>query len=157
MRIGYVTTDEVNRMLAKKMADRLEASAATVQDGDMNSMAGCDVLLFDLDVVPQDERPAVLDKILRSAGERPTAVHGYCITDEQAKMLHEHGVPSGQRLRLDLVRTLERGWISHLRSRAGQRRRLDPGRIRPEPTGRHRLSVRSEDSPEELTWVNLVK
>jgi hypothetical protein len=155
MRIGYVTTDEVNRVLATRMAARLGASVSTVEAGDVHAMAGCDVMLFDLDVVPRDERPAVLDEVLASARKRPTAVHGYCITDEQANRLHQHRVPVGRRLLLDLIRTLERGWVSQVRSRAGQRRRFDRWRALCEPAVRRRQSVPGEDSFEELTWVNL--
>jgi hypothetical protein len=131
MRIAYVTTDEVNLVLAVKMAGRWGATVSLVRPGDVAATARCDAVLHDLDVVPRPQRTALLEELRRGTPDRPTAVHGYGIADEQAEALRRHGVPVAQRLHRGLLRSL---------CQAAQ------------PS---RATVPTDDDRTDLTWINL--
>jgi hypothetical protein len=132
MRIAYVTTDEVNLALAVKMARRLGAAVSLVRPEDP-APARFDAVLYDLDRVPGDRRPAVLDEQGRAAPNHPTAVHGYIIADDQAKVLRRHGVAVARRLHLRLLHGL---------CQAAQL---------------SRATVPLDDDPIDLTWINLAE
>jgi hypothetical protein len=89
-------------------------------------------VLYDLDDVQKHRRADVVAQILLCPATCPRAVHGYDITDEQAKALRRHGVAVGQRLYPGLIRNL---------CKAAQ------------PS---RATVPPDDDLTDLTWVNLV-
>jgi hypothetical protein len=133
MRIAYMTTDEVNLLVAVEIARRLGVSVSMVGIGRPVSTARFDAVLHDLDVVPRDQRSAFLERIGLGLPDRPTAVHGYGFTDEQVDALREQGIAVAQRLRTGLIRGLVR---------AAQR---------------SRATVPPDDSVTDLTWINLVE
>ena len=133
MRIAYMTTDEVNLIVAVKIARRLGASVSMLGTGGSVSTARFDAVLHDLDAVPRDQRSAFLERIGLGPPARPTAVHGYGITEEQAEALRRHGIAVGQRLHTGLIRGLV------------------------EAARRSRATVPPDDDPTELTWVNLAE
>jgi hypothetical protein len=130
MRIAYLTIDEVNLARAVKLADRWGGTISLVRPGDQTATTGFDAVLHDLDVVPRQQRNALLEDFYDNPPARPTAVHGYGLTDEQAETLHRHGVVVAQRLHAGLVRSLCRA-------------------IR-----RSRVIVHAVDTP---TWINLAE
>ncbi len=133
MRIAYMTTDEVNQSLAAEMAADCGADICPrlppgrVPDGQIHAV------LYDLDRLQKHRRDEIIALILSSRSTRPRAVHGYDVTDEQAKALRQHGVAVSQRLRAGLIRSL---------CKAAQ------------PS---RANVPADDARTELTWVNVVK
>ena len=131
MRIAYATTDEVNLVLAVKMASRWGATVSLVRPGDLAATARCDAVLHDLDVVPRDQRTAFLEELRHGTQDRPTAVHGYGIADEQAEALRHHGLTVAQRLHRGLLRSL---------CQAAQ------------PS---RAAIPPDDDLTGLTWINL--
>ncbi len=132
MRIAYMTTDEVNLVLAVKTASRWGVTVSLVRPGDQASTARFDIVLYDLASIPGDQRSALLEELCLGPLDRPTAVHGYCITDEQAKVLRLHGVVVAHRLDSALIRSL---------CRSARRRRT---------------TVPTNDET-DLTWINLDK
>jgi hypothetical protein len=132
MRIAYVNTDEVDQALAAQMAAECGAVVCTLLPQDPPSDGLFDVVLYNLDDVPRDERSALLERLRRGQPDRPTAVHGYDLTDEQARALSRNGVAAARRLHTGLIRSL-----------------LTAAR-------RGRETVPPDDAGTELTWVNLV-
>ena len=132
MRIAYMSTDEVNQNLAAGMAAKCGAYVCArlplvpLPDGQF------DAVLYDLDDLQKHKRGEFVALILSSPSTRPRAVHGYAITDEEAKVLRHHGVAVGQRLRSGLIRSL---------CTAAQPRSA---------------IIPRDQERTELTWVNLV-
>jgi hypothetical protein len=92
-----------------------------------------DAVLYYLDNVPRADQPAFLEGHCLGIPECPTAVHGYCITDEQAEALGRHGVAVAERLHPALLHSLCKA--AH----------------------RSRATLPPQDSPTDLTWVDLAK
>jgi hypothetical protein len=94
MRIAYMSTDEVNQALAAQRAAECGAvicarlPVVPPPDGQFHAV------LYDLDDVQIHRRGEVVAQILSNPSTRPTAVHGYDITDEQAKTLRRHDTAS---------------------------------------------------------------
>jgi hypothetical protein len=133
MCIAYMTTDEVNLIVALKLARRLGASVSMVGTGGPVSTDRFDAVLHDLDAVPRDQRSAFLERLGLGATARPTAVHGYGLSEEQAEALRRHGIAVAQRLDTGLIRELLKG------------ARRSPATVPP------------DDATTELTWVNLAE
>src|SRR5262249_19593742 len=131
MRIAYVTTDEVNLALAARMARPLDAAVIRLNPEDVGPHGRFDAVVYDLDHVPPDERPALLDEILSGPPTCPRAVHGYVLSDEEAAALRLRGVAVTQRLQLDLFRTVRRAVLQNL------------------------ATVTPDDALTDLTWINL--
>jgi hypothetical protein len=132
MRIAYMTTDEVNQALVAQLVAECGAVVCTLTPTESSPTGRFDAVLYDLDSVPRDERPSLLERLGRGQPDRPTAVHGYGITIEQARDLNRAGVSVARRLRPRLFRSL----LSAVR--------------------RDRETVPPVDAGTELTWVNLV-
>jgi hypothetical protein len=133
MRIAYLTTDEINLILAKKLARRLGASISMVGTGSPVSTDRFDAVLHDLDAVPRDQQSTFIEWVGLGRADRPTAVHGYGITDEQAEALRRKGIAVAQRLDTRLIRGLV------------------------EAARRSRETVPPDDGSIELTWVNVAE
>jgi hypothetical protein len=131
MRIAHITTDEVNQALAVQVARPLGAAMTPLGPGEMSTHFLFDAVLFDLDRVPPDRRAALLDEIHSETTDRPMAVYGYCLSEEQARKLRFHGVAVAQRLHAALIRTLANAARQNL------------GAVPP------------DDAMTELTWINL--
>jgi hypothetical protein len=106
MRIAYLTNDEVNQNLAAVMSAECGADICARLPQDPMPDGQFDAALYDLDDVQKHRRDEFVALILSSPSLCPRAVHGYDITDEQAKALRRHGVIVGQRLRSGLIRSL---------------------------------------------------
>jgi hypothetical protein len=132
MRIAYITSDEVNRASAAQMAGKCGAFICALAPKESPSDDQFHAVLYDLDVLPRQQRAELVAQIVSSPCTRPRAVHGYDITDEQTTILRRHGVAVSQRLRAGLMRCL---------CKAAQ------------PSC---ATVATEEDRTELTWVNLV-
>jgi hypothetical protein len=106
MRIAYINTDEVNEALAARMAAECGAVVCEVFPKDPPPDGQFDAVLYNLDDVPRDQRSALIEGLCLGAPEHPTAVHGYDITDEQARTLRRNGVAVARRLHVVLLRSL---------------------------------------------------
>jgi hypothetical protein len=132
MRIAYMTNDEVNRASAAQMAGECGAFICALGPKDSPPNDEFLAVLYDLDDIERLQRAELVAQIVSSPSTRPRAVHGYDITDEQARILRRHGVAVSHRLRASLIRGL---------CKAAQ------------PS---RATVSTEEDRTELTWVNLV-
>jgi len=133
MRIAYVNTDEVNQDLAERTALEYCAAVCILVPEGPPPDGLFDAVLYNLDEVPRDQRSALLERLRQATPHRPTAVHGYDITDEQARTLRRHGVAVAQRLHPALLRSLCKAAL------------------------RGHATVPSDGALTDLTWVNLAK
>jgi hypothetical protein len=133
MRIAYLNKDEVNREIVARIAARFGAVICNLGNGDARSDIGAEAVLYNLDDMPRDLRPAVLQGLTRSTQDLAVGVHGYDLRDDEIAALRGNGVAASQRLDSDLVRNL---WKAILRRRS---------------------VVLPSDTTTDLTWVNLVK
>ena len=106
MRIAYVATDEVNQTFAARMAAECGAIICHLRPEEELPDGLFDAVLYNLDDVPGAERTAFLEGHCLGIPDCPTAVHGYCLTDEQAEALGRHGVAVAERLRPALLHSL---------------------------------------------------
>jgi hypothetical protein len=132
MRIAYITTDEVNQALVARLVAECGAVICTLLPTDQSPAGLFDAVLYDMDSMTKDQRSALLERLCSGPADRPTAVHGYGITAEQATVLNRAGVAVARRLHPRLLRRL----LSAVR--------------------RGRETVPADDAGTELTWVNLV-
>jgi hypothetical protein len=114
VRIAYVTPNEVNRLLVTRFADSLGCSVTPYHPEAVGCLGPFDAVLYDLDGVPAEDRPALLDRVLSGPPCCPTAVHGYSLPEEQALALRLRGVAVAQRLHPGLIRTLYRAALREL-------------------------------------------
>jgi hypothetical protein len=61
MRIAYVATDEVNQALAARMAAQCGAMICHLRPGEVHADGLFDAVLYNLDGVPREQRPAFLE------------------------------------------------------------------------------------------------
>jgi hypothetical protein len=133
MRIAYVAADEVNQTLAARMAAECGAIIRRLSPEEVFPDGLFDAVLYNLDDVPRAEQPAFLEGHCLGIPDCPTAVHGYCITDEQAEALGRHGVAVAERLHPALLQRLCNA--AH----------------------RSRATLPPLDTATDLTWVDLAK
>jgi hypothetical protein len=131
MRIAYASTDEVNQNLAVRIAAECGVEVCKRLPEDPPPDGLCDAVLYNLDDVPRAERSALLEGFRRGKPDHPTAVHGYDITDEQARTLSRNGVAAARRLHPALLRSLFTA------------------------ARQNRVTVPQDDTKTDLTWVNL--
>jgi hypothetical protein len=132
MRIAYVTTDEMNYVLASRMARPFDADVLCFHPDQPLWADQVDAVIYDLDRVAATDRSSLLAELLSGRLECPVAVHGYVLAEEDALALSLGGVAVAQRLHLDLIETLC------------------------ESAARGYTTVPPDDAQTDLTWVNLV-
>jgi hypothetical protein len=131
MRIAYVSTDEVTQDLAARIAAKFGVRVCKRLPKDPLPDDLCDAVLYNLDDVPTAERSALIKGFRSGKPDQPTAVHGYDITDQEARTLNRNGVAAARRLHSDLLCIL----ITKAR--------------------RNRETVPPDGDTTDLTWVNL--
>jgi hypothetical protein len=132
MRIAYFSNDELDQALAAGMARECGAVICPRNPEDPPPDGPIDAVLYNLDDLPRDRRSVLLEELRRAKPGRPTAVHGYDLTEEQARALDRHGVAASRRLHPGLILSLVAA------------ARCD------------RETVPEDDAGTELTWINLV-
>jgi hypothetical protein len=131
MRIAHVTTDEVNHAVAVQAARPLGATMTQLNPQEMSRAIPLDAVLYDLNSAPPDRQLALVDELRAERTNRPTAVYGYCLSEEQAQELRYRGVAVAQRLHAALIRTLANAVRQNL------------------------AAVPPDDATTELTWINV--
>jgi hypothetical protein len=98
MRLAYLTLDEVNLELARRLAARacLRLDELTFRDGDRTGPR--DGVLYDLDTLPEDYRGRLLAALAAGGRDGPVGVHGYALAPRQARALRRRGVVVARRL-----------------------------------------------------------
>jgi hypothetical protein len=123
MIIAYVNADEVNQELAARTAIQHGAVISRVVPEGPLPDGEFDAVLCNLDDVPRGQRFALLEELLVGALHRPTAVHGYDMTEDQIQTLNQRGVAVARRphyrLLCDLIAAVQERCASAQRDEAG--------------------------------------
>jgi hypothetical protein len=110
MRIAYLTTDEVNKDLALRLAAQWELTLCPLEPRDPPPDGEFDAVLYDWDHWPADRRAEMLTHTAAGPHRPPVALHGYRLGRAQARALRRGGVLLFDRLEarafLDLQRAV---------------------------------------------------
>jgi hypothetical protein len=79
MRIAYLSTDEVNKDLALRLAAQWEVTVCPLEPRDPAPDGDFDAVLYDWDHWPTDRRPKVLTHTAAGPIRQPVALHGYSL------------------------------------------------------------------------------
>jgi hypothetical protein len=105
MLIAYLSTDEVNRHLAARMAAECGATLHPLSPKDPPPDGRFDAVLYDPDSMPPACREEIVASALADPATRPLAVHSYNL-DMQADALRDKGVVVTRRLGPGVLRAL---------------------------------------------------
>lgn len=108
MNIAYLTTDEVNRDLAVRLAEASGMSLEPLTPRDVPTEVPVDAVLYDVDFLPPVHRQEVLAALAAGASPRPAAVHSYSLNKGLARALRRQHVAVSKRLDSRLFRKLRR-------------------------------------------------
>jgi hypothetical protein len=106
MRFAYLSLDVVNQELASRLAARAGVRLNTLTFRDPVPNGPHDVVLYDLDFLPDNYRERLLDNLTSGAQSGRIAVHGYGLSLRIARALRRHGVFVARRLRGNLFQRL---------------------------------------------------
>jgi hypothetical protein len=101
MLVAYLTHDEVNQVLARKLARKCGVKLDVYSIREAASACRCDAMICDLDFLPPGSRDLLVAELQR-AQNGPVAVHGYNLPARQRRMLRRRGVIVARRLRPDV-------------------------------------------------------
>jgi hypothetical protein len=108
MKIAYVTTDEVNRYMAKRLARAYGLKLSWVPRRDAAADGQFDAIIYDLDYLPAEEQVRALAALVTRPLSQPAAVHSYHLEKPQKEALRANGVAVYRRLVRKLFRVLLR-------------------------------------------------
>jgi hypothetical protein len=91
MRIAYLTTDEVNKDLALRLAAQWDVTVCPLEPRDPPPDGQFDAVLYDWDHWPADRRPRTLTPASARPMRQPVALHSYGLEQEQARALRRGG------------------------------------------------------------------
>jgi hypothetical protein len=114
MILAYLSHDEVNLDLARRLADAAGVLLRPVSVRDAAPANWCDAILYDLDCLPPPDREATLKALLAGPLTCPVGVHSYRLEWPEVQALRARGVAVSRRLHEGVVANLVRA--------AGERR-----------------------------------
>jgi hypothetical protein len=110
MRIAYLSTDEVNKDRALRLAAQWQVTVCPLEPRDPSPDGEFDAVLYDWDHWPADRRPKGLTHTAAGPRRQLVALHGYRLGQAQARALRRGGVLLFDRLEsrtfLDLQRAV---------------------------------------------------
>lgn len=107
MRVAYLTTDDVNPVLARRWTKPLPVRVVAPRPCAAPNVVA---LVIDFDRLPDELRRKWVNAVLLRTEERPVFVHGHTIPEEVADALHARGarVVVGRLRKPHLLRWLRR-------------------------------------------------
>jgi hypothetical protein len=148
MRIAYLTTDEVNKNLALRLAAQWDMSLHPLEPRDPPPDGDFDAVLYDWDHWPANQRPSALDGAQERAA-RPVALHSYSLERDQARALRRSGVLVFDRLELKTLFDLHRA-VAQARALQHQAETLDLRRPADTPLPGHAIAkIQASPRPPE--------
>ena len=108
MRVAYLTTDEVNRNLARGLAAACGAALHPVTPRDDPPDGSIDAVLYDLDFLSVTHRQEILAALKAGASPHVAGVHSYGLDENVVNALRKHHVVVSRRLDGKLFRKLRR-------------------------------------------------
>lgn len=98
MSVAYMSHDEVNSVLADRMADRIGLDLIVLTLRDTEHAIAADLLVLDLDHLPPECKSKLFLRVGRGELRSGVAVHSYHLTDAEASALRAAGVRVARRL-----------------------------------------------------------
>jgi hypothetical protein len=94
MKIAYRTPDSVNSYFVRQLADAHHAKACRLQAGAIPKEKEFDLVIYDFDYLPTDERASLVRRLLSMTTRpaRPIVVHGYHVDEQLKSALKARGV-----------------------------------------------------------------
>jgi hypothetical protein len=147
MRIAYLTTDEVNKELALRLAAERQVTVCCLEPRDPPPDGEFDAVLCDWDHWPADQRPKGLDDVPAAPVGPALALHGYGLGQDQARALRRRGVLLFQRLEPKTFLELKRA-ADQARTMRHEEETVDLG-----PPGESGLpAVTADQADKEPSW-----
>jgi hypothetical protein len=109
MRIAYLSLDEVNQSLARRMAEACHADLEVRLPVDPPVDGDYQAVLWDLDFWPSENQDAAFERLLADRHRKRVAVHSYRLPEEQAHALRRRGVGVFRMLEPEVLRWLVNG------------------------------------------------
>lgn len=127
MKIAYRTTDEVNEDAVRRLAANWGADFFLLGEGEPATDGPFDLVVYDLDCLPQTERRSVLAALAGGRTTRTIAVHSFGLDDGWVVALRARGIIVCRRLVPGLI---ERG-VRRGRLRGAFQRPIPPRKALP--------------------------
>ncbi|MBA4192251.1 MAG: hypothetical protein C0467_30140 [Planctomycetaceae bacterium] len=96
--IAYLSHDQVNRTLVRRMARRLGLDLVVLSLKEADQAVAADLLVLDLDSLPSDTRSKLFLRVGNGELRSGVAVHSYHLTSSEARTLQVAGVRVTRRL-----------------------------------------------------------
>jgi hypothetical protein len=106
MLVAYLTTDEVNLDLARRLAEACGATLYPLAFWESSLDGQLDAALYDWDFLPPSNRQEVLNGLHSGPLPCPVALHGYCLEEGQEEALHRRGIAVHRRLEPEVFQVL---------------------------------------------------
>jgi hypothetical protein len=126
MRIAYLTTDEVNKDLALRLAAQWDVTVCPLEPRDSPPNGEFDAVIYDWDHWPADYRPEALAGTSARPVSQTVALHTYGLEEDQARALRRIGVLLFDRLEPGTFLELQRA-VNHARALRQQEKATDLG------------------------------
>lgn len=95
---AYLTHDQVNAALARRIAARLGLDLTVLALKDADRAVAADALVLDLDSLPRDARSKLFLRVGSGELRSGVGVHSYHLTGSEARTLRRAGVRAERRL-----------------------------------------------------------
>ncbi|MBA4192267.1 MAG: hypothetical protein C0467_30220 [Planctomycetaceae bacterium] len=96
--IAYLSHDQVNSTLARRIAQRLDLGLMVLTLKDAEQAISADLLVLDLDSLPSDTRSKLFLRVGSGELRSGVAVHSYHLTAAEARTLLAAGIRVTRRL-----------------------------------------------------------
>ncbi|WP_439630627.1 hypothetical protein [Gemmata sp.] len=96
--IAYLTHDQVNAALARRITDRLGLDLTVLALKDADRAVAADAVVLDLDSLPRDARSKLFLRVGSGELRSGVGVHSYHLTASEARTLRRAGVRAERRL-----------------------------------------------------------
>jgi len=96
--IAYLSHDQVNSSLARRIGDRLGLDLIVLTLKDADQAVAADLLVLDLDSLPSDTRSKLFLRIGRGELRSGLAVHSYQMSASETRTLQAAGIRVARRL-----------------------------------------------------------
>jgi len=103
--IAYLTHDEVNAALARRLAERRDLILMVIPVKDAELAAAAEVVILDLDHLPAEFKRELFERIGVRKFRHNLAVHSYNLSDSEKTALLAAGVRVVRRLSAALLMT----------------------------------------------------
>src|SRR5262249_37109816 len=106
MRIGYLTLDEVNENLARRLAARFRVQLERLSFCDDSAEQHYDARLYEVDYLTPGDRQRLFARMINRSVDTPVAMHGFHLSRRDVRSLRAAGIAVFRRLKPKVFRRL---------------------------------------------------